>query len=60
MIKDRVISLYVSSIDEEMVRIKDGLLSATSWEEVLRLQGAATGLITAKNALDNVLEDEDQ
>ncbi len=62
MIKDRVISLYITKVREVQAHLEQGLMSNQNIaiEELRRTQGRWAGLKEALDLLENVLEDEDK
>ncbi len=62
MIKDRVISLYITKVREVQESIEHGLMinQNIAIEELRRTQGRWSGLKEALDLLENVLEEEDK
>lgn len=62
MIKDRFITFYISQIEKEKSRLKDGLMDnqTISIEELRRNQGIYEGLQKALDFLEDTLELENE
>ena len=58
MIKDKFINFYVSNIEKEKTRLKDGLMEnqTITIEELRRTQGMHEGLQKALDLLNDALE----